>query len=122
MTQLVYYDTIGKFEDSVEYYEQYVAKRPDDKQTVQRMCEILIRLGNQTANHDERGIRLAFRRYDRVLDLQPDNLEARFARLRLNMRSQNWVAAKQDVGVILRIYPDDSDALRMFEEIKCRDN
>jgi tetratricopeptide (TPR) repeat protein len=122
MTQLVYYDTIGKFEDSVEYYEQYVAKRPDDKQTVQRMCEILIRLGNQTANHDERGIRLAFRRYDRVLDLQPDNLEARFARLRLNMRSQNWVAAKQDIGVILRIYPDDSDALRMFEEIKCRDN
>lgn len=113
---------MGSFEDSVNYYEQYLLKRPDDGPTVKRTCEILIRLGNQTANQDERGIRMAFRRYERALQLQADNLEARCARLRLSMRTQNWQEAKIDALLVLRQVPDHQDAVRMLEEIKSHDN
>lgn len=111
-------EKIKRLEDAVDMYTLYLSKQQHDPDVTERSVYLLIKLANQTAMQDEKGMRLALRRYSRALELQPTNMDALFGRVRLYVRMQSYQEAKADLLQILQLEPGQADAVRMLMEVK----
>lgn len=95
-------DSMNRYEDSRQILEDYVAKNPDDTETIMLLVSLI----------NSRDPDLAMTRLDEFIEAQPDNQDLRFAKIEMLSRQGKPDLMIKELETIIASEPDSEIGLR----------